>query len=45
VGQFHRDQVAEAGEGFVEVVASGAEPAELEAAGGVPVAVADEGGL
>jgi hypothetical protein len=43
-GQFHLDQVAEAGEGLFEVAAGGAEPAELEAAGGVLVAVADEGG-
>ena len=44
VRQFHLDQVAEAREGLLEVAAGGAEPAELEAAGGVLVAVADEGG-
>ena len=45
VGQFHLDQVAEALEGFLGVAAGGAEPAEFQAADGVHVAVADEGGL
>lgn len=45
MGQVHRDQVVEPREGLLEVAAVRAERAEFEAAGGEPVAVADEGGL
>jgi hypothetical protein len=45
VGQLHLDQVAEARQGILHVRARRAQPAELQAAGGEPVTVADEGGV
>jgi hypothetical protein len=45
VRQLHLDQVTEARDGLLKVTAGCAEPAELQAAGGEAVRLADDRGL